>query len=284
MPVPHSPVPRPGARRPLSALLAVALASAAAGAAADPAAPLDRMSISAGAFYAEPDIQVNATTEFGRIESGKQKGDHTTLPRARAELLIGDRHGIALDYLRYDKRYNPTLSGDTVIDGETFSGTASFNGKLRLDLTRLSYKWWFGEGNDVFGVGLGAAYYRAKVGGTATGVVEGTINGVPVSRTATGTDSTSDSAYAPVLELGWRHSFSPEVRMFADASGVRKSSGKVTGHIYSGAVGVEWFVMKNVGLVLDYGIQRIDIRRDSTRDSDVRIKLIGPSAFVKARF
>jgi hypothetical protein len=260
------------------------LASAAFAAVAAPAAPLERFSISAGAFSTKPEIMVDADTSFGRIESGRQKGDRATLPRVKAELLLGDRQSIALDFLRYNKPYHPTLSGNTVIEGETVSGTATFDGDLRLDLSKAAYKWWFGEQNDVFGIGVGAAYYRAKVGGTATGQVQGTVNGVPVTRTLSGTDSTSDSAYAPVLDLAWRHAFSPDVRMFVDASGIKKKGGRINGHIYSGAVGVEWFMAKNVGLALDYGIQKIDLHRDSDRDSQLRIKLAGPSAYLKVRF
>ncbi|SHG75813.1 hypothetical protein [Massilia sp. CF038] len=265
-------------------IVGASLVSAAFGAIAAPAAPLDRFSLSAGAFSTEPEISVDADTNFGRIESGDQKGSRTTLPKVKAEMLIGDRQSIALDYIRYSKTYNPTLSGDTVIDGETISGTAKFDGKLRLDLSKAAYKWWFGDQNDVFAVGIGAAYYRAKVGGTASATVQGTVNGLPVSRSVSGTDSTSDDAYAPVLDLGWRHSFSQDVRIYVEASGIKKNGGKINGHIYSGAVGVEWFLAKNIGLALDYGIQKIDLRRDSDRDSALRIKLAGPSAYLKARF
>lgn len=265
-------------------LLGAMLAGAACTTLAEPAAPLDRFTISAGAFSTKPEIMVDADTTFGRIESGRQEGDRTTLPRVKAELMLGDRQSISLDYLRYDKPYNPTLAGNTVIDGETVSGTATFDGDLRLDLSKVAYKWWFGQESDVFGIGLGAAYYRAKVGGTATAEVQGTVNGIPTTRTLTGTDSTSDSAYAPALDLGWRHAYSPDVRMFVEASGIKKNGGRINGHIYSAAVGVEWFVAKNVGLALDYGIQKIDLHRDSDRDSELRIRLAGPSAYLKARF
>jgi len=265
-------------------MLAAMLAGAACGAAAEPAAPLDRFSISAGGFSTKPEIMVNADTSFGSIESGRQKSDRTTLPRIKAELVLGDRQSIAIDFLRYNKPYHPTLSGNTVIDGETVSGTAHFDGDLRLDLSKAAYKWWFGQQNDVFGIGLGAAYYRAKVGGTATAQVQGAVNGVPVTRTLSGTDSTSDSAYAPVLDLGWRHAFAPDVRMFVEASGIKKNGGKINGHIYSGAVGVEWFMARNIGLALDYGIQKIDLHRDSDRHDELRIKLVGPSVALKARF
>ncbi len=131
---------------------------------------------------------------------------------------------------------------------------------------------------------MGVGHYRAKVGGTATAVVQGTVNGIPTTRTASGTDSTSDSANAPLLDLGWRHAFSPDMRMFVEASGVKKNGGRINGHIYSAAVGAEWFMTKNVGLALDYGIQKIDLHRDSDRDSNLLIKLVGPSAYLRARF
>jgi len=259
-------------------------ATAATAAGAEPAAPLDRFSFSAGGFYVKPEIMANGDTRYGRIESGNQKGDRTTLPRARADILFGDKHGLSFDYLRYGKSYNPTLSGGTVINGEPITGTASFDGKLKIDLSKVAYKWWLGEGNDVFGIGVGAAYYRAKLSGTATAQVNGTVGGIPQSRTVTGSDSTSDSAYAPVVDLAWRHAFSPEVRMVAEASGVKKNGGKINGHIYGGSIGVEWFALKNVGVVLAYGIEKIELHRNSDRNADLRIKLAGPSAHVKVRF
>jgi hypothetical protein len=271
-------------KAPRCLILGAILTSAACGAIAEPAAPLDRFSLSAGAFSTEPDIMVDADTTFGRIESGRHKSDRTTLPRLKAEMLLGDRQSIAIDFIRYNKPYNPTLSGTTVIDGETISGTASFNGHLRLDLSKAAYKWWFGQQNDVFGIGVGVGHYRAKVGGTASAEVQGPINGVPTTRTVSGSDSTSDSANAPLLDLGWRHAFSPDLRMFVEGSGVKKNGGRINGHIYSAAVGAEWFMTKNIGLALDYGIQKIDLHRDSDRDSNLLIKLVGPSAYLRARF
>lgn len=293
MPIITSPNPNPSILKShqfassslVMAALAVAGLSFAAGAAhAAPAAPLDRLSVSVGAFYAEPQIQLGANTDYGRIDTGDEKGSSVTLPRAKIDLLIGDKHGVSADYFRYNKSYNAALQGGTVIDGQPISGSASFDGKLQLDFARVAYKWWLGEGNDVFGIGLGAGYYRAKIGGTATADVVGNVGGVNVTRTLTGTDSTSESAYAPLLELGWRHAFSPELRMFVDASGVKRNGGTINGKIYSSAVGVEWFATPNVALVVDYGMQKIKLNRDSDRDANLNIKLAGPSAFVKVRF
>lgn len=269
---------------PLAGLALAAVSMATSTAQAAPAAPLDRVSIAVGAFNVEPEIQVTANTEYGRIDSDAEKGSRVTLPRARVDLLIGDKHGVSFDYFKYSKGYATALQRGTVIDGVPITGSASFDGKLRLDFAKMAYKWWLGEGNDVFGIGLGAGYYRAKVGGTARADIVGSIAGVNVTRTLTGSDSTSESAYAPLVELGWRHAFSPELRMYVDASGVKRDGGKINGKIYSGAVGVEWFAMPNVALVVDYGLQKIKLNRDSDRDASLNIKLSGPSAYVKMRF
>ena len=261
-----------------SAMLLGIVGAAAAGtsAHAEPSVALDRASISVGAFYADPRINIGADTQFGRLDAPDSNPDRTTIPRVKADLLIGDRHGLSFDYYRYDKNYTPTLSGQTIINGQPVTGTATADADLQLDLAKLAYKWWLGQEKDTFGIGLGAAYYSAKLEGTATGLV----NGV----SATARDSVSEHAFAPLIEVAWRHAFTPEVRMYMEASGIKKNGGKINGHIYGGNIGVEWFPFKNVGFVADYGISKIQLHRDSNRDADLNIRLTGPSAYVKMRF
>ncbi len=252
------------------------MATAGATARAEPSPTLDRVSISVGAFSADPRINIGADTQFGRIDAPASNPKHTTIPRIKADLLIGDRHGLAFDYYRYDKSYAPSLTGETIINGQPVTGTATANADLKLDLAKLAYKWWLGSGNDTFGIGLGAAYYHANLNGTATGVVNG--------ETATARDSISEHAFAPLLEVGWRHAFTPDLRMYVEASGIKKNGGRINGHIYGGNVGVEWFPFKNIGFVADYGISKIKLHRDSERDANLNIRLTGPSAYVKVRF
>jgi len=252
------------------------LCLAATSAWADPSPALDRFSLSAGGFYADPRVQIDANTSNGRVSTPSDDLSHATLPRVKAEMLLGDTQGLSLDYYRYDKSYNPTVSGSGDANGLPLSGTATLNGNLKLDLAQLAYKWWLGHGNDVFGIGAGAAYYRAELSGT----VNGSLNGVTGSASA----STSDSTYAPLLELGWRHAFSSDVRLYADASGVKKSGGRVNGHIYGGDLGVEWFLAKNVGLTADYAVSKITINRDGDNSDNLDVRLSGPSVFLKLRF
>ena len=256
-----------------------ALCAVSAGAWADPSPALDRMSVSVGGFYADPSIQIDGDTRYGHVDTGNTDGDRTTVPRIKASMLIGDSQGLDFDYYRYDKDYSPSFSGSTNVGGQPVSGTAKLDGNLKLDLAQLAYKWWIGSGNDVFGIGLGAAYYHAELGGTATAVVS-QLSG---DTTGSASASVSDHTFAPLVELGWRHAFSHDVRMYAEASGIKKNGGNTNGHIYGGSVGVEWFPFKNVGFVADYGISKISLNHDSS-NANYNIKLKGPSAFLKARF
>lgn len=270
-------------RRP-AAVLALAAMAFAGAAQAEPSAALDRVSLSAGAFYTEPKIHVGADTPQGFVSTPDQELGHVTLPRIKADVLLGDSQGLSLDYFRYDKSNSSTASGSTTYEGVPYAGTVNADLKLQLDLAQLAYKWWIGQGSDVFGVGVGAGYYRAKVDARATGTVSGTVAGLRQSRDFSADGSASESTFAPLLELGWRHAFTPDLRMVADVSGVKKNGGKLSGHIYGASLGAEWFFAKNVGLMADYGIQRIQLSRNGTRDADLKVRLTGPSAYLKVRF
>lgn len=248
---------------------------------ADPSPALDRFSISVGAFHAEPTFKAGVDTPYGRVETPERDSSSVTIPRVRADVLLFDSQGISFDYYRYDRSYNLGVAGDSTIDGQPVTGSANFNSKLKIDLAKLAYKWWLGSGNSVFGIGLGAAYYRADISGN----ISGTVSTPTQSFTDGASDRYTDDAVAPLIELGWRHAFTPNVRMYVEASGVKKNGGRIEGHIYNGNIGLEWFPWQNIGLVADYGVSRVKLERNgdsSTADLDVRFR--GPSLFVKARF
>ncbi len=274
----------PAARPSLTILkAAILLGATAAGMAQAQMSPaLDRMSLSAGAFYAEPKIHLGGDTRYGRVDTPDEKIGHETLPRVKAELLFGDSHGLSFDYFRFSKGYGATVDGDTEYEGRPVSGTITANAKLRVEMARLAYKYWFGKEKNAFGVGLGAAYLRAKISGSGEANVSAAA---PVENYSwSGSGSASDNVWAPTVELSWRHALNDKVRLFAEAGGIKKNGGSVEGHVYNGSAGVEWAFAKNVSLVADYGIQKIDLHRNRERSADLDLKLTGPSAFVKVRF
>ncbi|MDP9880364.1 hypothetical protein J2W25_004693 [Variovorax boronicumulans] len=247
-------------------------------AAAEPSPALDRFSFSVGAFSADPKFSASVETPYGVLRSNELKPGRVTMPRISADVLIGDSQGLSFDYYRYKRDYEGQVAGNTSFGSfDSLSAIGNANLSAQLDFAKLAYKWWLGSGNTVFGLGAGAAYYRATLGASALVGVNGQVRSV--------SERSSDNAIAPLLEVGVRHAITPDLRLFADASGVWKSSGRFHGNIYNAAAGVEWFPVKNVGLVLSYGVTNIDLTREGGfADSRLKVRLQGPSAFLKARF
>ena len=262
-------------------LAGAALAMSATGSLAEPSPALDRFSFSVGAFDAKPTFGAAVNTPYGRFESGDLEGGRVTMPRITADVLIGDSQGLSLDYYRFQRDYGTGFANSFAV-GPFGNVTALGNVNLdaKLEFAKLAYKWWIGSGNTVFGLGAGVAYYRASLDSSAFAGINGA--------TATFSQHDSDDAFAPLLELGVRHAITPDLRLFADVSGVRKGGSKLHGHIYNAALGVEWFPVRNVGVVLSYGVSEIDLRHDfnsaGTIEGRLKVKLQGPSAFLKARF
>lgn len=261
------------------ATLAAAGLFVAAPALAEPSPALDRFSLSVGAFHADPTFNASLRTPYGRLDPGDIRGSDVTMPRITADILLGDSQGLSLDYYRFKRDYGAGFADTLAVGPTTVTALANLNLDLKLEFAKIAYKWWIGSGNTVLGLGAGVAYYKASLDTHAFASVNGA--------TATLSQHDSDDAFAPLLEVGVRHAITPDLRLFADASGVRKGGSGLHGHIYNAALGVEWFPIRNVGLGLSYGVTEIDLRRDFDSGSStarLRVKLKGPSAFVKARF
>lgn len=270
----------PRRKRPICQLAGLGalaiLGSASLPAMAQPSPALDRASFSIGAFHADPTYNAAVNTRFGRLDSGDVDRNSVTMPRIKADVLLFDTQGLSFDYYQFKRGYSDSLASNFNVGSGTVTTTGNANMDVKLDFAKLAYKWWFGSGNTVLGLGAGAAYYRANLDLNATASVNGSTGAI--------SESYSDDAVAPLLEVGLRHALTPDLRLFADASGVKKTGGSVRGEIYNAAVGVEWFPMKNVGVVLDYGLTDIDLHRSDANNARFRVKLKGPSAFLKVRF
>lgn len=266
----------------VAACVSLALASSAAFAQKSPA--LDRFNLSLGGYYANSDTNIGASTvnnKYGgsfSLEDDLGFRDHKTVPRARLNFLLGDSQGFSFDYFSVNRSHGRTLSRGISYDGNNYDASASVHGKLDFDFGSAAYRWWFGDGNDVFGVGLGGAWYRVHAGIRG----EASLNSDSVGEGSAQTDA---HAWAPELQLGWRHAFSDQWRMHADASGVKKNGGRLYGHIYNIDLGVEYYPWANVGFGAEYDYTRIKLHQDhSNYDDDLDMKLNGPSLFVKFRF
>lgn len=276
-----SPAQAPYALR-ASAVCALALASSTAFAQQSPA--LDRVSIWLGGYDAHTQTTIGANDAnnlySGHFSMEDDLGfkDRKSVPRARLDFLIGDSQGFSLDYYSVNRSNVQSLSRGISYAGNNYDAAATIRGKLNFDFGSAAWRWWFGHGNDVFGVGLGGAYYQvhASISGQAS------VNGETVGEASS---STGDGAWAPMLQLGWRHAFNDRWRMYVDAAGVKKNGGRLSGHIVNAALGVEWLPWQHVSIGAEYGYSRVVLRQHKqTYDASLDMRLDGPSLFVRFRF
>ena len=265
------------------ALAALALAALAPGANADVPEPLDRFNLAIGGFYPTVDTRVSANgpgISGSDVNFQQDLGldKHRTLASLRLEFLVFDSQGFSIGGYRYSKGGATTLDRDITFDGNTYAVDAFVRARLQLDTIDAAWHWWFETGaHDVFGIGLGAAYYDLK------GTIDGGVSVNGGSTTARGT--AEGDAVAPLLTLGWRHAFSEDFRAYADFSGVRKPSGTLTGHLLNGTLGLEYYPWHNLGLALEYSANNLDLKADrSSWEGRARIHFYGPAAYVRARF
>lgn len=264
-------------------LLAIPLLLASTASFADVSPALDRFSLSLGGYYANTDTTIGAGDPSGRfkgdvnLERDLGFEDHKTVPRVKLDFLLGDHQGFSFDYFSVNRTRTKSISDGISYGGNDYEASASVSGKLDFDFGSAAYRWWFGSGSDAFGLGIGAAYYRVHAG--ISGIA--TLN----DESAQASTSYSETAGAPLLQIGWRHAFNDSVRMYFDASGVKKNGGNLNGHIYNAALGLEWYPWKNVGVGAEYAYTRIKLNDErDTFNADLDLKLHGPSAFVKFRF
>lgn len=262
--------------------LAIALCAAVPSAHAEIPEALDRASVSVGGFNPIIDARVSADggTPGNEVNFQRDLGldKHRTLTNLRMELLVLDSQGFSIGGYQYSKQAGTTLARDIHFDGNDYNTSAFVEASLRLQTYYAAWHWWFpATAHDVFGIGLGAAYYDLK------GSIDGSITVNGSSATARGT--AEGNAVAPLLTLGWRHAFSENFRGYADFSGVRKPSGTLTGHLLNGTLGLEYYPWQNLGFALEYSANNLDLKADKASwEGRARIHFHGPAAFVRVRF
>ena len=272
----HINLPRRGARLLVFMCVGGASGLAALPSLADLAPALDRLSVSVGVLSADPKLNLSLNSTYGDLGSGDMGLGKETMPRIKANLMIFDSQGVSFDYYQYRHSYTGVFSNTTNVNGTDITAAGNAFLDVKLDVAKLAYKFWMGSGDTVFGAGAGAGYYKLGLNASATASINST------SSSAQG--DYNDSALAPLLEFSARHAFGPDLRVFVDASGVKKSNGRLSGSIYNTAVGIEWFPTKNVGAVLDYSTSQINLSRADTVDINLKLKVQGPSAFIKVRY
>lgn len=266
----NTPVPR---------LLAATIASCAASLAHAESRALDPASLWLGGYFTNADFTLRASTDAGNLDTGRVDlaSGHETLGRARLDLVFWESQGLTFDYYAFGRSSSHVLDQPFSYEGTAYDLHSTLNGKFDLSAGSAAWRWWFGSEDDVFGLGLGAAYYQAKLRVTGSATVDDV--------TVQATKRWDEDAVAPLVTLGYKHAFSENLRVYLDASGVRKNGGTLSGHIYDARVGLEWFPWHAVGVGAEYGVSRIHVKRDgSSYDAALDVDLDGPSPFARFRF
>lgn len=271
---------RRGGPLPAWALAGLALATALPQVAHAQMSPaLDRVSVWLGGYRADVDGHASFRDDERGLDTGEQKvlSGRKTVDRARLDLVIMESQGISVDYFRVRENQARGATGSFTADGVTYDAAADVALDTQFDVGNFSYRWWFGGADNVFGLGVGAAYYRMDATLNARASL-GPLNYTTIDRT-------NESGWAPLVTLGWRWRLSDAVRLYVDASGSRKNGDELSGSITNAAVGLEYFPWRHVGVGLEYGATRIRLKRDEDgSESRIRLSMHGPAAYLRLRF
>ncbi|HEY6942627.1 hypothetical protein [Dokdonella sp.] len=262
-----------------SRLFAATLAVFATDAARAESRALDPASLWLGGYFTNADLAIRASTDPGGIDTGRVDlaSGHETVGRARLDLVFWESQGLTFDYYSLGRSTRHVLDQPFSYQGTAYDLDSTLTAKFDLAAGSAAWRFWFGGEDDVFGLGLGAVYYQAKLRVTGTA----TLNGVSTDVA----QRWDEDAVAPLVTLGYRHAFSEDLRVYLDASGVRKNGGALSGHIYDARIGLEWFPWHDVGVGAEYGVSRIRLRRNGDLyDAGLDIDLDGPSLFARYRF
>ncbi len=244
---------------------------------AERAVALDRASLWLGAAYGHPEVQagISAFDRSFETQPLTLSGRRALLPRVRVEL--GARHGLSFDYYELRSGRAAAASQSFRFEGTEYTADASVAGAIDADIGTAAYRLWFGSGDTVLAIGAGAAFYRLDFGISG----RASLNGESVEVRAGHTTH----EFAPLLTVGARHQFSDRLRVYADASGIRRTGGRLNGHIYNAAVGVEWFAWRHAGFGVEYGSKRLSLTRERSRaETRFDLQLDKPTLFLRARY
>lgn len=210
---------------------------------------------------------------------------HETVPWLRIDARIARRHGLRLGYQTFSQRAsNPLRLGADYL-GTPVYATGPLATRTEVTQADLSWRWWTPVGEHEFGAGLGVAVYKLDVDGSWVAVPEL----FPLLRLTWG-QRFSERTWAPELSLGWNWRPASGWRVFADASGAKRSSGDLTGEVLKLAVGAEWSTTLGasggrIGLGAEYGWSHLEFeRRAGATLTTLDLTLHGPSLFVRLAY
>ena len=240
---------------------------------------LPRVSLAVGAWHIDADARIGGTG-FDRSFDTRRftvSDKARTVPRARLDLTLGARHGFTFEYYELSTGRSIERSQSFTYQGTEYTASARVSADLEIDVGTADYRLWLGGGDTTVGLGVGAAAYRVEADVTG----RATLNGNAVQARA----DYSTSTVAPMASIGLRHRVREDLHLYADASGIRRSGGRLRGHIYSAAAGTEWYPWQHFGFGVEWAVKRVRLMREfSQAEGRLDLRFHGPFVYLKSRF
>jgi len=241
---------------------------------------LDRFQMSVGGFDGHTDTTFRAIlrtpggtiNRVANLEGNGQMKAHQTVMRYQVSGVIGDHQGFGLDYYSLVQTRNaqgPTFA--LPIRGRSIAVSDASRLRAQFDLGTASYRYWFGNGPNVLGVGVGVAYYHInlKIDGPNAANSVGYAHG----------------KFAPSLSLAYIHAFNDRWKFYARAQGIAKNTGSSQGHIYHGSIGVSYAFANHWAAGIEYGVAHLQIQESrGPYTGMVDLNVRGPGAYVSFRW
>lgn len=255
------------AARVLPAALAVALTAPAAAFAQD-LAPLDRYWLGLGGYSSDNDLDIRIDGEDGvagsNVDFQRDLGfdERETAFAYDLGFTLADRHQLAVTGHRYSSEAGRTLSRELDIDDEIYAVDAVFAGEMDIDLTSVSYTWFFHSNErSAFGVGLGGVHYALDADLAASAVADDGEGGEVVTTVGKRID---ESAWAPMIRAQYSQVIDDHWRFNVELAGVRKSGGSVSGDAVDASASIDYFPWKHFGFSLKYNYNDVSLKYKKT--------------------
>lgn len=218
----------------------------------------DKFKILLGSYLIQDtntEISINSTTgNIGTVidmERDLGTDDRLSVPRIDGYYRFNDKHRLNFGWFNIKRKGTTTTSIDITIGDETFVSNSVVESKLDTDFLKLAYAYSFYKSPKVelsLIAGLNLMDYSVVVDNKTTGVVE-----------------TADvTAPLPVFGLSMSYAISPRwLVLYKFETFYIELDNEIRGSLLDAELGIEYRVLKNMGIGLGFNRFALDVKVDS---------------------
>lgn len=189
-----------------------------------------------------------------------------------------ERHEFSLRQYSDERRKTARLEEELRFDGEVFPFAVEVEGRAAFRALEFAYTGWLHAApRSAFGVQIGVL----RLSGSLS--IAGEIRSEEFG-TAQGEASISNQLHAPLIGISARRVLGQHVRVFGEARAVRLNYDGIDGKALSAAAGIEFFPLRQLGVVLQFSETWVQAERSSRGFSgELEVGFSGPQALLRWR-